>query len=83
MALIPTDTLADEVLDFLAASPSAEQILSYTPPQNLQDRLETLLEKNREQGLTLGEEEELNEFVRLDRFMSRLKIKARRRLANL
>ena len=80
MALAPLETLFDEILDFLASSPSAEQLVTYQPPIALQQRLSELLEKNRSSGLSEAEQRELDEFLRMNRFMSRLKLKARKRL---
>lgn len=81
MALAPADTLFDEILDFLAASPTAEQLVNYQPPTTLQQRLSELLDKNRSTHLTEAERSELDEFLRLNRFMSRLKLKARKHLS--
>jgi hypothetical protein len=80
MAFAPTDTLLDEILDFLASSPSPEQIIAYQPPEALQQRLSELLAKNRSSQLSGSEQIELDEFLRVNRFMSRLKIKARQKL---
>ena len=80
MAFAPTDTLLDEILDFLASSPSPEQIIAYQPPEALQQRLSELLAKNRSSQLSEPEQIELDEFLRVNRFMSRLKIKARQKL---
>lgn len=81
MALAPAETLFDEILDFLASSPTAEQIVNYQPPIVLQQRLSELLDKNRSGGLSEAEQSELDEFLRMNRFMSRLKLKARKRLS--
>ena len=81
MALAPTDTYFDEILDFLASSPSAEQLVNYRPPQAMQQRLDDLLAANRTHGLSEAEQTELDEFLRMNRFMSRLKLKARQRLS--
>jgi hypothetical protein len=80
MALAKNEGLFDEILDFLATSPSSEAILAYQPPEGLQARLNTLLEKN--SGGRLSEEEgvELEEFLRMNRLISRLKLKVRQRL---
>ncbi len=45
MAFAPSDTLFDEILDFLASTPSPEQIIAYQPPEALQQRLSDLVEK--------------------------------------
>jgi hypothetical protein len=81
MAFVPIDTLSDEVMEFLASAPSAEQLVNYQPPVALQQRLSELLDKNRSLGLSEAEKSELDEFLRLNRFMSRLKLKARKRLS--
>jgi hypothetical protein len=80
MVFVPTDTLFDEILDFLASAPSPVQIIDYTPPEALQQRLGELLTKNRSGQLSESERIELDEFLRMNRFMSRLKIKARQKL---
>lgn len=82
MTFAPTDTLFDSVLDFLASTPTPDQILAYQPPVDLQQRLSELLEQNRTDGLNDAEQIELEEFLRMNRFMSRLKLKARQKLAS-
>jgi len=81
MAVAPAETLFDDILEFLAASPTAEQIVNYQPSVALQQRLSELLDKNRTVRLTEVEQHELDEFIRMNRFMSRLKLKARKRLS--
>jgi hypothetical protein len=80
MTFAPTDTLFDDILDFLASTPSPSQIIEYEPPEDLQERLSELLAKNRAGQLSKAEQMELDEFLRMNRFMSRLKIKARQKL---
>ena len=80
MASAYPDTLFDEILDFLASTPTPEQIIAFQPPESLQRRLSELLEKNREDRLPTEEQVELDEFLRMNRFMSRLKLKARQKL---
>lgn len=76
MTTAPANTLFDAILDFLASSPSAAELIAYTPPDALQERLSALLERNRQQGLSPQEQAELQEFFQMDRLMSRLKIRA-------
>jgi hypothetical protein len=54
--------------------------VNYHPSKNLQNRLSELLNKNRLGGLSNDEKSELDEFLRMNRFMNRLKIKARQRI---
>jgi hypothetical protein len=72
--------LFDEVLDFLASSPTTEQIIAFYPSETLQERLRYLLDTNRNSALTAEERTELDEFSRLNHFMSMLKIRARARM---
>ncbi|MDX2077061.1 MAG: hypothetical protein SFZ02_11565 [bacterium] len=81
MAFAPVDTLFDDILEFLASSPSPEAIINYHPPENLQSRLSELIEKNRKSQISSHEQIELDEFLRMNRFMNRLRIKARQRLS--
>jgi hypothetical protein len=80
MAFAPTDILFDDILEVLASAPSPVQIIEYKPPEALQERLSELLAKNRAGQLSETEQMELDEFLRMNRFMSRLKIKARQKL---
>ena len=82
MAFAPTDTVFDTVLDFLASTPTPEQIIAYQPPEALEQRLSELLAENRSGGLSPAEQIELEEFLRMNRFMSWLKLKARQKLAS-
>ena len=66
MALAPTDTLFDEILEFLASTPSPERIIAYEPPETLQQRLSELLAKNRSGHLSETEQVELDEFLRMN-----------------
>ena len=80
MASAPSETLFDEILDFLASTPTPMQIVAFQPPDALQQRLSELLAKNRDRQLMAEEQAELDEFLRMNRFMSRLKLKARQKL---
>lgn len=70
-----------EVYDFLTSSPSPDDIITFKPSQNMQARVSELLQLNREEQLTADDRAELDEFERLNHFMSMLKIHARRKLA--
>lgn len=80
MAFAPTDTLFDDIIDFLASTPTPQQIIDFAPHQHSQNRLSELLEQNRAGELSPTEKVELDEFLRMNRFMSRLKLKARQNI---
>jgi hypothetical protein len=81
MAFPPARIRFDEIFEFLASTPSPEDILGFTVPQQLQERLETLLDLNRQGDITTEQQAELDEFLRVDRFFGMLKIHARKKLA--
>ena len=76
----PVCTVFDVLADFLASRPTDEELLAYHMPDDLQARVEYLLEQNRESELSADEELELHEFMRADQFMGLLKVKTRLRL---
>jgi hypothetical protein len=65
-----------EVLDFLASGPTSEQIASFKISPSLQERVEELLDKNREEGLDENESTELNTYLKLNHLMILLKARA-------
>ena len=77
----PPATLFDDILDFLSSSPTPEQIVAFEPPAHLQERLSDLLARNRESQLAPQEQAELDEFLDMNRFMSRLKLRARKKIS--
>lgn len=74
-------TGAAEVLEFLAALPSPEEIIALRPSATLQAEINRLLEKKRTQGLTSDEEQSwrqyqyLEHLVRLAKAQALLKLK--------
>jgi len=77
MAIPAADTAFNELIRFLASSPSTEEVVAYKPPDRLQTRMSELLDKNRRDQLTAEESIELDEFIRMNRFMSRLQAEAK------
>jgi hypothetical protein len=69
----------EEMLDFLASGPTPEQITAFKISPSAQERLEELLDKNREQGLTGKEAAELDVYEQVNHVF--LLLKARARLA--
>ena len=82
MATAPPTTILDEVLDFLASTPTLEQIIAFRPSEALQARASVLLERNRSGQLSPDEQAEIEEFSRLNHFMSMLKVRARKKLSD-
>jgi hypothetical protein len=80
MAVAQPDTLFAEIIDFLASTPTPEQIVAFKPSSHLEQRLSYLLEQNGEDALAAEERRELDEFLRMNHFMNMLKIRARQKL---
>lgn len=65
-----------EVLDFLVARPTSEQLLTFKVSEQSQARLQALLQKNRDTSLNPSEMAELNVYEQLDALMTLLKVRA-------
>lgn len=66
-----------EMIDFLATSPTPDQILAHKASPAAQERLEELLNKNREEGLSEAEDEEMDAYLLVNHVMILLKARAR------
>lgn len=81
MAMVEADSqLLDEVLEFLASTPTPEQIIAFQPSEALQERARQLLDANRAGTLTDAERTELDDYGRMNHFMTMLKARARQKL---
>jgi len=74
-------SLSREVVDFLAATPTLEQIADFTISASAQERLEELLDKQREAEATAEEKDELEKYLQYRHIMVLLKASARRVLS--
>jgi hypothetical protein len=81
MTITQPTMLLEEITDFLVSSPSAQEIINFKPSEVLEHRALELLQRNRENRLTPEERAEMQEFMRMDHFMTLLKAKARLKLA--
>ena len=70
----------DEVLDFLAAGTTTESIASFRPSAEAQMRVQELVARRGENKLSPEEDEELEEYLRLEHLMIMAKAKAQLRL---
>ena len=80
MTITQPTMLLEEITDFLAASPGPQEIIDFKPSEVLERRALELLQRNRENCLTGEERAEMQEFMRMDHFMTLLKAKARLKL---
>jgi hypothetical protein len=61
------------VLNFLISNPTPAQILEFRPNQLMQNRLKDLLSKSKAGQLSLDEQQELNEYERIEHLIVMLK----------
>jgi hypothetical protein len=80
MAVTLPPVLVDEIIDFLVTRPTPEEIIGFHPSDQLAKRAAELLELNR--GNRLGDEDraEMEDFMRMEHFMTQLKARARLKL---
>ncbi|MEZ4714250.1 MAG: hypothetical protein R3A44_44120 [Caldilineaceae bacterium] len=64
------------VLEFLVSQPSAAEIAEFAPTPSMQARVNELLEKNRMGVLTPTENQELDEYVRINHLITMLKARS-------
>jgi hypothetical protein len=64
------------VIQFLAGSPTSDEIIHFKVSPETQTRLGELLEKNREESLNEFEEMELDAYEQIEHFMILLKAQA-------
>jgi hypothetical protein len=77
MAVANTSQLLNVVTDFLSRNPSSQAIIDFRLPENLEQRALELLELNRQNLLSSEERAEMEEFMRMEQFMTILKAKTR------
>ncbi len=77
MSATTTRSILDVITDFLASNPTPEQLLAYHLPDDLQARVDKLVEQNGEGLLTFDDQQELYDFMRVDEMMALLKAKTR------
>ena len=78
----PVRTVFDVITDFLASEPTPEALIAYHLPDDLQARVDELVERNGEGQLTFDEQQELFDYMRADEMMALLKAKTKLRLRN-
>lgn len=75
-----SESLTDEVIDFLLSKPSPEDVVALHPSTKSQDRLRALLDANRNDTISDSEKVELENYLRLEHLVRQLKIRAQERL---
>jgi len=71
---------ASEILEYLASLPAPEEILTLRPSQDFEERVRSLLDKNRTTGLSPEEEQEWELYQYLEHLVRMAKARAAARL---
>jgi hypothetical protein len=70
-----------EIIDFIAAGTTPETVVDYHPSREAQERVADLIEREKEDGLSIEERSELDHFMELEHILRMAKAKARMLLA--
>jgi hypothetical protein len=71
-------TACDEIIDFIVAGKSPEQIDAFRPPEGTLARVSHLIERAKADALSPEERSELDDFLQLEHLMIMAKARARR-----
>jgi hypothetical protein len=82
MALNVQQSIFAEVADFFVSQPTLADIAAYQMPQQVQQHIQHLLDKNREAGLSPEERLELEKILAIADLLTVAKAKAKRKLAD-
>ena len=72
----------EEVIDFIASGPSPSSIVSFRPSREASEHVATLIEREKNTGLSPEEKSELDHYLELEHIMRLAKARARQRLTN-
>lgn len=81
MVLNVQQSIFAELADFLVTQPSLEQLAEYRVSAGVQQHIDDLLERNREEGLSPQERLELEKILAVVQMMDLAKAKAQLKLA--
>jgi hypothetical protein len=81
MAINVHQSIYTELADFLVTLPTLEQLAAYKVSPGIQQYIDELLERNREEGLSVQERLELEKILALAQMMDLAKAKAQLKLA--
>jgi hypothetical protein len=71
-----------EIIDFIAGGTTPESVANFRPSRELQQRVEELIAREKESGLSPEEKAELDHFMELEHILRMAKAKARQILSS-
>jgi len=70
-----------EIIDFIASGTSPESVVAFRPSEAAQERVRTLLHKEKNAELTEEEKTEFDHYMHIEHLMRLAKVRARQLLA--
>ncbi len=72
----------EEVVDFIAAGTTPQNVIDFRPSEAAQERVTDLLSREKDGELSATEKSELNHYMQLEHLMRLAKVRARDLLTN-
>jgi hypothetical protein len=72
----------EEIIDFIAAGTTPQNVIAFRPSEGAQERVADLLSREKEGGLSPDEKSELDRYLQLEHLMRLAKARARDFLPN-
>jgi hypothetical protein len=72
----------EEVVEFIAAGPNTKRVAGFQASAETKARVESLIGKEKNEGLSPKEKTELDDYLQLEHLMRLVKGRARQRLAH-
>lgn len=72
----------EEVIDFIAAGTTPQNVIAFRPSEAAQERVEDLLQREKERALSSAEKSELDQYLQLEHLIRLAKARARDFLPN-
>lgn len=69
----------DEVIDFIAAGPSTENVAAFQPSESARQRVADLIAREKTTGLSVEETSELEHYLQIEHLMRLARARARQR----
>ena len=72
----------EEIIDFIAGGTTPESVIAFQPSEAARMRVEDLIRREKNQGLTPQETAELNHYLEVEHILTLAKARARARQSN-
>jgi GTP-dependent phosphoenolpyruvate carboxykinase len=72
----------EEVIEFIAAGTSPQNVVAFRPSENAKERVADLIQREKTASLSTDEQSELDHYLQLEHLMRLAKARARRYIAD-